>query len=248
MENSADDWVIGWFIPDFIEYNWTVGMLSTYRHQQIQIGDDDTLMWATGIIDGKRVYIVSAMVEWHAYAATALRDRFGAKVVFIGGTTESHTYANPPIGHCLLRLPDTDERRLEHLAASITGDDTASLAKLANGLRRFIEHSRQGYCNLDLMIREWAALYPEVDEGLVLPDETVYSVPPDYAVWSNNRNYMMCCGAEFNSGQFTNTIPCLKVLGVRGYRGAPDNDEIWRKYATMASAAAITYIIGQIAV
>jgi hypothetical protein len=60
-------------------------------------------------------------------------------------------------------------------------------------------------------------------------------------------NYHMCCGKEFNSGSYTNQTPCLQVLGVRGYRGRADNSPIWHKYATLASAAAISCIIYNIA-
>lgn len=60
-------------------------------------------------------------------------------------------------------------------------------------------------------------------------------------------NDQMCCGKEFNSGGYTNQIPCLKVLGVAGYRGRADNNVMWLKYATLRSAAAISCMIYEIA-
>ncbi|KAK1252554.1 hypothetical protein MKX08_003741 [Trichoderma sp. CBMAI-0020] len=248
MASSSAEWPIGWIIPDLTEFFYTVPLLGPSCLQGIQLGHDDNLNWAIGDMYGKKVILIHAPKAWQAYAASAMKARFQVKIIFIGGTYHSATFSFPPIGHCLLKLPEIDERRYDRLSASIPEEELASLAKLTNGLDRFIGGAKEGLFNLDQVIYQWAQQDPQVMNGLEMPDATFVHVPATYPQWPKPMNTYMCCGQDFNSGVYTNQIPCLKVLAVSGYRGRDDNDMMWHKYATLGSAAAIACIIYNIVV
>jgi hypothetical protein len=181
MASSSAEWTIGWIISDLTEYQYTVPLLGADSVQSSQLGQEDTLNWAMGEIYGKKVLLVHAPKEWHAYVGAIMKQRFSTKVLFIGGTYESTTDAFPPIGHCLLKRPEIDERRYDRLAASIPGDDVASLAKLVNGMDRFVDGAKQGQFNLDQVIYQWVAENAELGYGLTMPDaETIstFKIPP----------------------------------------------------------------------
>ncbi|PNP40226.1 hypothetical protein TGAMA5MH_07881 [Trichoderma gamsii] len=242
MASSSAEWPIGWIISDLTEYLYTVPLLGPNCVQSIKVGNDDDLVWAMGEMHGKRIFLVNATKKWHAYASANMRQRFSIKILFIGGTYMP-TNSLHPIGHCDLKMPDIDERRYGRLATSIPGDDIASLAKLIGAKDRVIAGTKEGQFNLDGVICLWFEQNAQVRSGLTLPPATTVS----YAEWPGDMNDQMCCGKEFNSGGYTNQIPCLKVLGVAGYRGRADNNVMWLKYATLRSAAAISCMIYEIA-
>lgn len=181
MASSSAEWPIGWIISDLTEYSYTVPLLGPRRVQSTKLGNDDDLNWAMGDMYGKKVFLAHAPKEWHAYAGATMRARFGIKIIFIGGTYESATFIFPPIGHCLLQLPEIDERRYDRLAASISGEEMTSLTKLVNGMDRFTAGAAAGQFDLDLVIYYWAEENAEVVNGLTLPNkDTVgtFEIPP----------------------------------------------------------------------
>ncbi|KAM0473250.1 hypothetical protein ACHAPX_008302 [Trichoderma viride] len=242
MASSSAEWPIGWIISDATEYLYTVPLLGPNCVQDIKLGNDDDLIWSMGEMHGKKIFLVNAQKKWHAYASANMRQRFGIKVLFIGGTYMSKDSLHP-IGHCDLKMPDIEKRRYNSLAASIPEADIESLAKLIGAKDRIIAGTKEGQFNLDYVVCLWLEQNAQVKSGLTLPPATTVS----YAEWPAQDNYQMCCGKEFNSGDYTNQIPYLKVLGVTGYKGI-DNNIMWLKYATMRSAAAISCMIQQIAV
>lgn len=167
---SSAEWPIGWIISDITEYIHTVPLLGAYCVQSTKLGNDDDLNFAMGEMYGKKIYLAHAPKEWHAYAGATMRQRFDIKIMFIGGTYESAADPFPPIGHCLLQMPEIDERRYDRLAASIPGDEIASLAKLANALDRFRAGAKKGEYNLEQVIYQWAEQVAGINDGLVMPD------------------------------------------------------------------------------
>lgn len=273
MATVAAQWPIGWIIPNHNEWLATLPLLNNCCVNQ-KIGSDDDFYWAAGNMHGKIIILVNAEKAWYASAAAAMKKELDVKVIFIGGTCLADHFVMPLIGHCILSLPEVNESHYEHLAASIPGEAIISLAKLVNAKDRFLAGSSTGHINLDVVIQQWAVQNADVANALFMPDPTTHctflrcfppprseedftlqrmvltqthtDVIPQYAGWSACVNNHMCCGKDLNSGKLKTSIPCLQVYGVRGYKGQAEDFAEWRKYATLASAAAITSIISNI--
>ncbi|KAM0524822.1 hypothetical protein ACHAPE_000926 [Trichoderma viride] len=237
MASSSAEWPIGWIVSDLTEYLYTVPLLGPNCEQGMKVGNDDDLVWTKGELYGKRIILVNASRQQLAYASANMKQTFGIKILFVGGTYMP-TDSLSPIGYCELKMPHMDN--YDSLATSIPRDDIESLAKLVVAKDLFIAGSKEGHFNLDQLINQWAEKNESVSSGLTMQPATTDS----YEEWPAHMNDQMCCGNEFNNGSYTNQTPCLKVLGVAGYRGrALDTDITWLKYATLRSAAAIAGII-----
>lgn len=170
-------WSAGIIVTDSIEYEYILQALGPFRYEQsVIVEEQDTLHWTMGDFWGKRVFVVRAPQEWHAYAANAMRQQWKVKFIFMAGTFVSFTNGAPPVGHCSLQLPNVDERRADHLQVGIRAGDRASLAQLTNALDRFIAGTKEGQFNTDDLIRQWAAAYPELNEGLYMPAPGTYGM------------------------------------------------------------------------
>ncbi|KAH8131065.1 hypothetical protein ACSS6W_000564 [Trichoderma asperelloides] len=243
MANPSAEWPVGWIVNNDTEFNFATSIFNLNYTLHKGIGNEDNFDWAVTYIAGKKVFLVNAPQEYHAMVGTAMRERFNIQVLFFGGTCDSDTYGIPPIGHCLLQLPDVDESQIARLSTIIPGENMASLAKLANAIDRFVAKSRTGEINIDATINELAVLNPEINDGLVQPE---IRLPPDYRLWPRSMNNYMCCSKDLNSGRYRNQIPCLRVRGVRGYKRTTNNHIMWVKFASLASAVGISAIIGEI--
>ncbi|EHK42927.1 hypothetical protein TRIATDRAFT_310512 [Trichoderma atroviride IMI 206040] len=238
MASSSAEWPIGWIIPDTTEYLYTVPLLGPNAEQGIRVGNNDDLVWTKGELYGKKIILVNASRLQLAYASANMKQAFGIKILFVGGTYQSMNSLHP-IGHCNLKMPYVDDWNSNKLATSIPRDDIESLAQLSVAKDLFITRSKEGHFNLNRLISQWAENNQAVNHGLIMPPAT----PDSYEEWPAHKNDQMCCGKEFNNENYTNQTPCLKVLGLAGYRGRADNDIKWLKYATLKSAAAIAGII-----
>ncbi|KAL6893382.1 hypothetical protein GGI43DRAFT_413117 [Trichoderma evansii] len=170
MANTSAEWPIGWIVSSKTEFNYTKSIFGPYCPLYKGIGNEDKLDWLMGDLSGKTVFLVQAKKEYHALASAAMKERFNIKVLFIGGTYESEVYAYPPIGHCLLKMPEVDERRYDRLSTSIPGEDIESLAKLANAMDRFL---------LDQRVGQWAEGNAEIYDGLVMPEMSAFEMAPE---------------------------------------------------------------------
>lgn len=178
MANPSAEWPVGWIVNNDTEFNFATSIFNLNYTLHKGIGNEDNFDWAVTYIAGKKVFLVNAPQEYHAMVGTAMRERFNIQVLFFGGTCDSDTYGIPPIGHCLLQLPDVDESQIARLSTIIPGENMASLAKLANAIDRFVAKSRTGEINIDATINELAVLNPEINDGLVQPEIRTFKMPP----------------------------------------------------------------------
>lgn len=177
MASSSVQWPIGWIVSTTHEFNCASLLFDPNCVPYKGLGNNDDLDWLTGEIEGKKVYLARAGKEYRALACAAMKERFDIKFLIVGGTYLSGVPAFPPIGHCLLQIPEADENRVDHLLSSIPGESMASLAKLANAMDRFIAHSKTGGYNLDERIAQLARENPFINEGLVQPELRKFEIP-----------------------------------------------------------------------
>lgn len=174
MASSNSQQSVGWIVSDPKDYSDIMDLLGPNRVQSTQLGDADDFNFTVGEMHNKAVCLVNAPVGTYQYASASMKKRFSITILFIGGTyPRADAVSYPPIGHCLLQMPEIDEQWYEQLRGSIPADDISSWASLTTALDRFREGSKIQHYNLNQTINQWAKDIPGVLNGLMRPDPDV---------------------------------------------------------------------------